>query len=432
VTIGIVVTVVVANWRDAGRQAIPYELPLGTPGAAGTSRQALADTIDRMRARLAADPDDGPAAVALADGLLRETRVSGNAGLAIEAEQVLGAILEVDTESYEARRMMGAVYLAQHRFREAVAWAEGAIAMRPADWWNYGVQTDGLVELGEYDRAEASLARMMQRRPGAPAYARAAYILELKGDLSGALAQMQMAAEATSPHDPESQAWHFSQVAGLLFQMGRTTEAEREYARANFVFERHPFAMAGLARVKAAQRRFAESARAYEELMNAAPSPEVAAALGDVRTALGDEAGAARAYALAEAGWRVDAPQPALLARFLAERNRKADEAFEIARRAAGDRRDIFTMDALAWAAYRTGRIVEAGQASAAALRTNTADRRILYHAAAIAHAAGDGIAASRLAARAIEGHPEFDPVLAPAARELQRRLSGGAALARR
>ena len=61
---------------------------------------------------------------------------------------------------------------------------------------------------------------MMQLRPSAAAYARAAYARELQGDLDGALRLMQMAADATSPHDPESQAWHYAQVGDLLSSDG--------------------------------------------------------------------------------------------------------------------------------------------------------------------------------------------------------------------
>ena len=429
-TVIVVVIVIAANWRDARRVEPPAALPVGTPGGSGTSRAALEESVRMMKSRLAVDPRDRAAAVALADTLLRQSRVTGNAGLAIEAEQVLMTVLEGDPDDYDARRMIGAVYLSQHRFREAVIWASRASAIRPRDAWNYGVQTDAHVELGEYEQAEQALQTMMQLRPGAPAYARAAYILELKGDLAGALGQMQMAAEATSAHDPESQAWHYAQVGDLLFQMGRLAEAEREYSRSAFVFEGHPFAVAGRARVKAAQGRLREAADLYTTLMRTAPSPDVAAALGDIHATLGDTGSADRFYALAEAGWRVDAPQPALLARFLAERNRKTEEAFQLAQRAAADRHDIFTEDALAWCAYRSGRLQDAVKATRRALRTGTVDRRILYHAAVIARATGDENEAERLVTRAVDGLPQFDPVLGPQALELQRALSGSSRMA--
>ena len=59
----------------------------------------------------------------------------------------------------------------------------------------------------------------------------------------------------------------------------------------------------------------------------------------------------------------------------------------QLAEEAARNRKDIFTMDALAWAYYRAGRLSEAEQASRQARRTGTVDRRILAHASAIEQA---------------------------------------------
>ena len=122
-------------------------------------------------------------------------------------------------------------------------------------------------------------------------------------------------------------------------------------------------------------------------------APEIAAQVGDLHAALGDATAAARYYDEAERlerdGWALEEPQPAALARLLGDRDRRADEAVALAEQAIAHRRDIFSEDALAWARFRAGRVEEASVASARALRTGTRDRRILYHAAAIKHAAG-------------------------------------------
>ena len=86
-----------------------------------------------------------------------------------------------------------------------------------------------------------------------------------------------------------------------------------------------------------------------------------------------------------EAGWRFDAPQPASLARFLADHDRSIGEAVQLAERAAADRQDIFTEDALAWCYFKAGRLADAEAAMKQARRTGTRDRSILAHAAAIA-----------------------------------------------
>ena len=89
-------------------------------------------------------------------------------------------------------------------------------------------------------------------------------------------------------------------------------------------------------------------------------------------------------YALAEAAWRIDAPEPKNLARFLADRGEKVAEAVVIAEEAARVRHDIFTEDALAWAYFKAGRVEDAKRAIRLALRTGTRDRDILRHAEAI------------------------------------------------
>jgi tetratricopeptide (TPR) repeat protein len=171
-------------------------------------------------------------------------------------------------------------------------------------------------------------------------------------------------------------------------------------------------------------------------LMERAATPELAAQMGDLHLLLGQVALADRYYEQAEQlerdGWRLEEPQPAALARFLAERNRKIAVAVEMAERAAASRQDIFTEDALAWAYSRAGRLEEALEASARALRTGTRDRRLLYHAAAINHALGDDETARRLIDQALDGTPMFDLVNGPAAVALRDRLTGSPQVARR
>jgi tetratricopeptide (TPR) repeat protein len=397
----------------------PLSTMSGWPAATTTSRADLLRTIDRLRNRLLQQPADSSAAVLLADALLRQARVSGNAGLALGAEQALTRALHDEPLDYDARRTLAAVYLSEHRFRDAIREAEHARDQRPRDDWNYGVIGDGHLELGDYDEAFAAFQRMLDLRPTAGAYARAAYALELRGHLEAALEAMKLSTDATAPSDPESLAWHHAQLGDLYRQMGRLKEADFEYTWADYSFPGHPSAKIGMARVKEAEGDLPGALALFEELMSRTPTPDVAEKLGDVSAALGRPAEASREYALAEAGWRFDVPQPALLARFLAEHDLNVDEAVRLAEGAASDRHDIFTEDALAWSYFKAGRLSEAATAIDRARRTGTRDRSILFHAAAISQALGDPDGARQLAIRALDGSPRFDLRLAPAARKL-------------
>jgi tetratricopeptide (TPR) repeat protein len=324
--------------------------------------------------------------------------------------------------------MLGATYLAQHRFVEALAAGERARAFRPDDPWNYGVIGDASLELGLYDEAFGAFDRMAGLKPSAASYARIAYARELRGDLPGALAAMQMAVESTSPRDAEGIAWSRAQVGLLQLQLGAMDDASHSFDRALFAFPGHPYALNGKARLAVARNDLASALAIYRELHARMPTPEFAAHIGDILAASGDTVAAKTSWAeagrLEREGWAHEAPQPAALARLLAERSLQPELAVNLALAASRDRDDIFTNDALALSLYRAGRFEEAWVASMRSRRTGTSDRRILYHAAAIADARGDAAAAVALAATALEANPNFDLIAAPAARALLTRNS--------
>src|SRR5581483_638970 len=149
-------------------------------------------------------PDDVGAAALLADALLRQARATSDGRPANRAADVLSAVLKEHPAQYDALRMLGAIQLSRHRFRDALASARRARDMRPEDAWNYGVMGDALLELGEYDAAFDAFDRMSSLRPTADAYARISYARELRGDLDGALEAMRLAESATSAHDLEA------------------------------------------------------------------------------------------------------------------------------------------------------------------------------------------------------------------------------------
>jgi tetratricopeptide (TPR) repeat protein len=376
-----------ANWRDIQRSRVRQGIARpwrSTIVPQGTSREDLERRVRDTEARLAKDADDTGAALMLADALLRQTRVTGNPGLTVRAEAALKGVLRDDPDDYDANRMLGMLYLSQHRFREATSVGERNRNARPYDPVSYGIIGDAMVELGEYDAAFAAFDQMMRLRPNAASYARVAYARELQGNLTGAVQAMKLAIDATSPTDPEGLAWTHAQLGDLYFQLGQLREAGEAYAAASQAFPGHPFAVTGYARVIAEQSDVSGALELLRALATRAPTPDLAARIGDLLWRLGQHDAAERQWALAEAGWRGDAPEPKNFARFLAEHGRKTADAVAIAEGAARDRHDIFTEDALAWAYFKAGRLGDARGAIALALRTGTRDPGIRAHARAI------------------------------------------------
>ena len=378
------------TWRhgQAPAEAMSIAPAVGMPGAPPTSAEGLAARISDMEKRLQERPADPGAAVLLSDALLRKARATSDGRLTARAGEVLKSVLKNNPGHYDALRMLGAIYLSQHRFGEALDVGRRARDLRPHDAWNYGVIGDALIELGDYEKAFDAFDRMVSMRPSATAYARVAYARELQGNLQGALQAMQMADEATTAHDPEAQAWYASQVGDLYLRLGKLEDADREYRRAALIFPNYQFAMVGQGKIKVARGERDSALAIYLDQVKRTPTLDLAARIGDLYAEGGNFREAERFYRLAEdvSGPSI-AQTEANLALFLAEHGRKLPEAVKIAEAVSTTRHDIFTEDALAWAYYKTGRLDEALAALQRALRTSTRDARILSHAAEI-HAA--------------------------------------------
>ena len=349
-----------------------------------TSRASLDAGIEALRARVATDAGDIDAAVRLAEALMRAARVHSDAALPLEAERVLRSALQHSPDPL-GERMLATVYLSQHRFQDGLDIASRALKGRPADAWLHAVAGDAMLELGRYDEAFAMFDRAAALKPDSGVYARIAYARELQGDVDGAIAVMRMAAEATPVHDLEAQAWVFTQLGLLHLHRGALGEAERAFKRADVAFPSHPYPLGGKVRLAVARGDFAGALRLIE---GGPETPETLAMRGDLLRQLGRAGDAETAYRDAERlereGWEQEEPQPAALARFLAERDRGIAEAVTLAERAAAGRTDIHTMDALAWSYFKAGRVADASAAIQRALRTGTRDPRIRCHARAI------------------------------------------------
>ena len=358
---------------------------VGMPGAPPTTSSGLKQRIEEMEARLRGAPTDPAAAVLLADALLRQARATNDGRPAGRASQVLNAALKEHPRQYDVLRLLGATYLSQHRFRQALDVARQSRDLRPDDAWNYGVMGDAQIELGDYPQAFDAFDKMSALRPSAASYARVAYARELRGDMTGALAAMQMAASATAPNDPEAQAWYAVQTGELYLKMHRWDDADREYRRAIFVFPDYPLAVVGQGKLQVARGDRDRALALYLEQLKRTPTLDLAARIGDLYAERGDAVQSERYYQLAEdlAGPGV-AQTEANLALFLADHDRKLPAAVEIAETVAAARHDIFTEDALAWVYYKAGRFDEAYAASQRALRTGTRDDALLSRAARI------------------------------------------------
>jgi tetratricopeptide (TPR) repeat protein len=273
-----------------------------------------------------------------------------------------------------------------HRFNESEALARRLVQQRGLSF-DYGLLGDALMEKGRLNDAVEAYQRMMNLKPDLRAYARAAHMRWLKGDLAGAIEAMQFAVGAASPLDAESAAWVNTRLACYQFQAGRFEEAEQRCAFALSLQTNYPPALLLKGRMLLAKD---ESREAVDPLQNAArlnPLPEYQWVLAEALRAAGREEEASRIEAqLRQHGASGD---PRTLALFLSTRHESPETALRLARAELDSRSDVFTHDALAWSLAAAGKLSEAHSEMQRALAEGTEDGRLFFHAAVIASKTG-------------------------------------------
>ena len=154
-----------------------------------------------------------------------KARESFDPGFYKLAEQCARSIELRNPQSQEAMLLRAHVLQNLHRFKESETLARRLVQQRGLSF-DYGLLGDALMEQGKLDDAVEAYQQMMNLKPDLRAYARAAHMRWLKGDLEGAIEAMQLAVSAASPSDAESASWVNTRLAFYEFQAGRVNEAE--------------------------------------------------------------------------------------------------------------------------------------------------------------------------------------------------------------
>jgi tetratricopeptide (TPR) repeat protein len=350
-----------------------------------------------------------------------KARESFDAGFYKLAEQCARCIEKRNPQSQEAMLLRAHVLQNLHRFKESEMLARRLVQRRGVSF-DYGLLGDALMEQGKLSDAVEAYQRMMNLKPDLRAYARAAHMRWLKGDLAGAIDAMQLAASAASPSDAESAAWVNTRLAFYQFQAGRVNEAEQRCAFALSLQNNYPPALLLQGRILLGRSKFREAVEVLQTAAKLNPLPEYQWTLADALRAAGRENEASAVdRKLRQHGASSD---PRTVALFLATRHENPETALRLARTELGSRSDVFTHDALAWSLAAAGNLAEAHSEMQRALAEGTQDARLFFHAAVIASQAGHVADAERWSRKA----SELSQLLLPSERnELQNAAACGA-----
>lgn len=410
---------------------VAFLLVLGSAGDLLGQPRTSDDLIRYHQARLARR-GDARSYAGLGQAYVLKARETGDVAYYELAAAALTRCLEPGVDRATAARAatdLAAVHMARHQFRDALAMGQRALAFGGGDAQPYGPIGDAHVELGEYDKAEAAYEKMKTLSGPSYPHARLSMLKFLKGEPAEAIVEMRRAVEAgIAGNQPrEHVAWAQFKLGATLFQTGDLSGAAAAHERALATYPEYHRALAGLAQVRAAERKYPDAIELYRKAIGVIPLPDYAASLGDVYAKTGRADEAQKQYALVEYIGRLNALSQNLynreLALFYLDHDLKLGEALDLARKELDVRRDVYTHDVLAWALYKNGRAAEAVAPMTEALRLGTKDARLSFHAGLIRKALGDREAARRALQESRRLNPHFHLLQAEVAERALKEL---------
>ncbi|MER5758923.1 tetratricopeptide repeat protein [Streptomyces sp. NPDC002082] len=395
------------------------------PTAAAVSGSGPARGLDAMRGRVERLPKDPVSWASLGMALVQQARTTADPATYAQAEAALRRSLALQpAENLHAEIGMGALAAARHQFRDALTWAEKAVATSPATPASYGVLADAHTQLGQYQEAEEAVQKMADLRPDSSSLARASYVFELRGDTAQAKVLMDRALRAAGT--PGERAFAHTHLSSLALDSGDPTTALRQAQAGLGIAPGDAGLLEARAKARAATDDRERAVADYTAAIAVAPLPQYLLGLGELQQSLGRHDQAEAQYAVLrvqETLRRATAVPADVDAIYFEADHGNPHQAVAMAEAAVRERPFLAVHDAYAWALHRAGRNDEALDQADEALVLGTRSALFRYHRGAIHQALGDTTHARRDLAQALATDPSFHPLHAPAAREALRRI---------
>ena len=234
---------------------------------ASAQRMATDNHITYYQRLLQRNPLNPRAYYGLGDALIRKARETGDPSYFNRAEEALKKSLEINPDNAGAMRHLAYVFYSRHEFEPAAVHAGKAIEMDATDGDAYGILGDALMETGEYEKAEDAYGKMMQLEESLYSYSRRAGLKSMRGDSAGAMDDLERAVAAgkAAKQPAESIAWAEWQLGNDQFTLGKLEKAEAFYRQSLATYPNYYRALAGMAQVHAAQKRYDEAIDLYRK-----------------------------------------------------------------------------------------------------------------------------------------------------------------------
>ena len=406
----------VAGGSLLGRSSGPPDRPAAPQKAADTALAAIARTQEGLREH----PEDYAGWAGLGVAYVQQARVTGDPAWYAKAEGAVTRSLALDrTRNYLGYAGLAALENARHDFAAAEAAARKGLRINDYSSTLYGALADALTQLGRYKEAERAVDRMNALLPGVPAFTRASYALELRGDVAGAREALERAdRDAVSPADRAFVQYYLGELA--LHYGDGPEKALVHYDAALAAAPDDAIVRAGRAKAEGALGQLDEAVADYRASVAARPEPQTVLELARLLESRGDPTAKdqydlfrAQAALYTAAGVALDTE----LTLFEADHGSPA-AALKAAEAGWRSRPFVEMADAYAWALHVNGRDREALEWTTRALASGWRTAPTLYHRGMIRRALGDLAGARSDLTAALRLDPSFDVLAAAKARD--------------
>lgn len=393
--------------------------PVDTATVPLSTMELLHQSIAHDQERLRRLPGDWRAWARLSLQYLEMARITIDPAWYPKAQEAVERSLAVQPEgNTEALVALGALANARHDFAAARDHALAAVALNPYSADAYAVLADAQTQLGHPAEATAALQALLDLRPGLPAFARAAYDLELHGEIDAAADVMRRAlASAVARHDI---AFCRSALGDLALATGDLTTARSEYEAGQAADPMSLTILRGRSRLAAMEGDLDRALDGYAALTRRAPTPSYLIEYAELLRAAGAPERADEQLRLASAAHELfvaNGGTDGLVGAALAMATGRYEDAVREARAEWERRQFVDVADTLAWALHLAGQDAEALPYAQQAMASGAVSAGYAYHLGMIALALGDTDTAREHLTRALTINPAFSPIDAPAAR---------------
>jgi len=338
---------------------------------------------------------------------LQRGRLTGDYRDAIAAESLSRRSLAHRTQHNAAAFVtLAASLLEQHRFGEANGVARQLVAGQPDVDAYHSLLGETELELGNYALAHRAFSAIRTPSATLSTMAGLARWSEMRGDDRFALSLLRTARRAAERRPGEMReeiGWYYMREADIELRRGRT-RAAAEALQAGIALAPTDYRLlAARSRLAAARGEWHDAARYGEASVFNVLDPTTLVVVATAYGELGDTTKAHEAERAADASVRGQAGSlHRAWAMYQLDRGRLVDSITDLARRELLVRRDVQTLDLLAWAELKSGRPQEARRHMLEALRPGFVDPSMMYHAGFVHLASGDTVAGEAMLQRAL------------------------------